>query len=179
MNPLSKARPAAPGVNILVPVLAALTLAGCGIPYHVSPAPGCTRYIGMPMPGGCFGTTVVTDVSVAPPSDCLRLAVNNCNGGVLEVDNRCGVPLTLGGVPIAAYAGLDVVRDGQGRWVPLDNGSNFTCEVVAADTRIRLDGLLGDQPVSVSFTKSAPLCERDTPASHGRRDEDFCQIPPR
>lgn len=176
MSPWQKRVFAVPRAAFLVLALGSLMLAGCGIPYHISPAPGCSRYIGAPMPGGCFGTTIVTDVDVTPHSECLKLAVNNCNGGVIELRNDCGVPLTLGNVVIPPYAGLDVARDPQGHWVPVDNGSNFTCEVVDADTRVRLDGTLGDQPVTVTFTKTAPLCDRDTPASRGRPDLDFCRV---
>ncbi len=151
-----------------------LLITGCGIPYHISEAPACTRYIGIPMWGGCFGTTIVRDVTLEPASDCVRITANNCNGGTLVVRNRCEATLRFGEVVFPPASGLDTVRDDNGNWIAVENGSNFTCEVVEQDTRVTLTGYLGDQPVTLSFTKSEPLCKREE-TLQGYSEE--CRIP--
>lgn len=176
-NRASAPRPCG-SVPLALSLLAALALAGCAIPYHRSEAPACNRYIGMPMIGGCFGTTIVTDIRVSPERDCLDVQANNCNGGTLEINNRCGVPLTFGKVTFPPADGLDAIRAPAGHWVAANNPSNFTCEVVSENAVVRLDGMLGAEPLTLTFTKTAPLCDRQTPASHGRPDEPFCRITP-
>ena len=57
-----------------------------------NPAPGCRESFGF---GGCFGTTVILDLSMEPESECLEIEVNNCNGGGLDVDNDCQEDLVL------------------------------------------------------------------------------------
>ena len=147
-------------LTVLFIILSGISLTGCGIPYWVSDAPGCTRVIGAKM-GGCSGTTVIRDVQIEPQIDCLKkVEANNCNGGMLEFSNFCGQPLIFGDVAIDNYINsLDVIRDDAGNWIPVESNGNFTREIVEKDTRITLNGTLGDQKVSLSFTKSAPLCD--------------------
>jgi len=35
--------------------------------------------------GGCWGKSAIIDIKVEPAIDCLKIEVNNCNGGILEV----------------------------------------------------------------------------------------------
>ena len=81
----------------IIVLLLALLLSGC-IVTKGSPAPGCVESIGLPMSGGCFGKTVILDLTVEPENECLVITANNCNGGVLEVENSCPETLVLGGV---------------------------------------------------------------------------------
>ncbi len=143
-------------VLIGVAALVAL-LAGCVV--QDSPAPGCMKVIG-PAVGGCAGKTAILDVEVAPQVDCLIVSANNCNGGVLEVRNRCGDPLALGGIEIAPgeSASLDVAEQG-GAFAPVETSSNFSDYAPTQDQHVELAGTLGAQPVTVAFTKTAPLCK--------------------
>jgi len=137
----------------------ALLLSAC-IVTQDSPAPGCIKSVGLPMSGGCFGKTAILDLSVAPEIACLDIAVNNCNGGVIEVDNDCQETLVLGGVeiPPADYVSLDVVEK-DGTYTLRDVSSNFSDYVPPEDRRITLTGVLGEQEIEVAFTKTALLCE--------------------
>ena len=74
-------------------LLLALVAAGCG-PKRDSPAPGCAGSGGF---GGCAGKTVILDLQVENAPACLTIRVNNCNGGILDVNNQCDEAAILGG----------------------------------------------------------------------------------
>ena len=141
-------------------VLVALLLSGC-IVIRDGPAPGCVKSIGLPLAGGCFGKTAILDLTVEPDVECLAITVNNCNGGVLEVDNSCDETLALGGVEIASSdrVGLDVIEGGEGEYLLVEESSNFSDYVPEVDQRIEIVGTLGEQEIRVSFAKTAKLCE--------------------
>ena len=146
-------------LSIVVAVLA-LLLSGC-IVTKDSPAPGCVESIGLPMSGGCFGKTIISDLTVEPELACLDITVNNCNGGVLEVDNSCNETLVLGGVeiPYSDLVSLDVIEEQGGTYALIDVSSNFSDYIPEENKRITITGLLGGQEVKVAFTKTAQLCE--------------------
>ena len=142
--------------------LSVLLLSGCGIFYRVSEAPGCSRVIGMQM-GGCSGVTVIRDVKIEPQINCLKkVKANNCNGGILEFSNFCEQPLIFGDLAIGGYVNsLDVIQDEKDNWIAVESNGNFAMQMVDQETQIALNGTLGDQTVTLSFTKSAPLCKRE------------------
>lgn len=148
-------------LSALLITLSGMSLSGCGILYLNSEAPGCTRVLFGISAGGCSGTTVIRDVQIEPQIECLKkVAANNCNGGMLEFSNFCEKALIFGDVAINDYVNsLDVIRDDAGNWIAVESTGNFTQEIVEKDTRITLNGTLGDQEVTLSFTKSAPLCD--------------------
>lgn len=123
-----------------------------------SPAPGCNDSFGM---GGCDGKTILTDVVVVPTIACLEFDVNNCNGGILDVKNTCAETFVLGGAEILpdTSASLDVLENEDGSYALLDVYSNFSDFIPDIDTQITVIGLLGEQEIEVTFTKTAPLCE--------------------
>lgn len=136
------------------------TLAACGIK-NDSPAPGCVEYWGLAPTGGCFGKSVIMDLQVEPALDCLTIEVNNCNGGVLRVDNLCNESLVLGGVEISPgeqSVSLDIAGRKGDTFFLIRNSSNFSEYSPNADEMIELIGTLGDQNVKVSFTKTRELC---------------------
>ena len=137
-----------------------LMLSGCVVTQN-SPAPGCIKSIGLPMSGGCFGKTAILDLSVKAESPCLDITANNCNGGVLEVDNTCSETLTLGGVDIlpSDYVSLDLVEESPGTYALKEISSNFSDYSPPEDQRITITGRMGSQDVTVTFTKTARLCE--------------------
>jgi hypothetical protein len=151
-------RPSRSGL-IVVSLLFVTLLSGC-IVVRDSPAPGCVKTIGVGAIGGCFGKTVVLDLVVEPEIECLSIAVNNCNGGVLEVQNRCGEALVIEGVemPAEEYLVLDIAKD-DGRYVPLVTNTNFSDYTPVVDEQVEMTGQLGGQEIAVSFIKTAALCE--------------------
>jgi hypothetical protein len=80
---------------LLVCAFLTVTLAGGCLVKNDSPAPGCVEYWGPAPMGGCFGKTAILDLKVEPQTECLEIAVNNCNGGILEVSNACAEMLVL------------------------------------------------------------------------------------
>jgi hypothetical protein len=136
-------------------------MAGCGVKKD-SPAPGCVEYWGLaPMMGGCAGTTAILDLQVEPALDCLAIEVNNCNGGVLEVTNRCSETLVLGGVEIApeeSNVSLDVLEKQGDSYLLIENYSNFSDYLPAQDEMVTVLGALGDRPIRVTFIRTKPLC---------------------
>jgi hypothetical protein len=137
-----------------------LLLGGC-IVVKDSPAPGCVEFIGFPSVGGCFGKTAILGLAVEPENECLTIAVNNCNGGVLEVHNACDETLVLGGVeiPSSDHVSLDVVAGDDGEYRLTEVSSNFSDYVPEADREIEVAGTLGEQEIRLAFTKTARLCE--------------------
>ncbi len=145
----------------VVAILTALLLSSSGcVVVKDSPAPGCVEYLGLGPTGGCFGKTVLLDLAVSPEIDCLEVAVNNCNGGVLEIWNGCGDPLTFDGVKVAPgeTIALDIVREGEGHAV-IETAGNFSEYAPERDERVAVLGRLGDRDVTITLTKTAPLCE--------------------
>jgi hypothetical protein len=123
-----------------------------------NPAPGCRQGFGM---GGCFGTTVILDLNVEPQIECLEIEVNNCNGGVLDVDNDCQEAYFLEGIEIlpSEYAVLDVVEKGVDNYSFIQIYSNFSDFTPQEDRSITVSSYLGEQEITISFTKTAPLCD--------------------
>lgn len=82
------------GWSLVAAVILAWTRSAAAQTY-VGDAPGC-----LPMtegvPGGCAGKSVISGARVEPALSCLTLTPNNCNGGTLTIDNRCGTGLRLG-----------------------------------------------------------------------------------
>lgn len=136
-----------------------LTLVGC-VRIHYSPAPGCIRYIGLAPMGGCSGTTVIQDLAVFPETDCLTIDANNCNGGVLEIANRCTDTLAIGGIEIepGETISADLVED-DGGYALVRVAGNFSGYEPSADVGVKLSGHLGDRAIRVTYTKTAPLCD--------------------
>lgn len=130
-------------------------LSGCLV-RRDSPAPGCIEYWGPAPMGGCQGKTVIQDLQTADVPDCVTVNFNNCNGGVLEVDNACGKPVVLDGVPVdrMTSVSLDVV-DSRALTVTYSNFSSFVPE---QDTSVEIRGQLSENNFTFSFTKTAPLC---------------------
>lgn len=67
------------------------------VPYKIikdSPAPGCIVHRGISS-GGCSGKTIIRDLKIEPEIPCLHIEINNCNGGVLTIYNKCGRDLKI------------------------------------------------------------------------------------
>ncbi len=125
-----------------------------------SPAPGCVRYIGLAPIGGCFGKTIITNVEITPTIACLTIEPNNCNGGVLDVVNQCDETLKLGDVEVLPgdRTVLDLVRDGDSVRL-VSAASNFSEYTPEDEQTYEFSGILGTEEVTLSFTKTGPLCD--------------------
>jgi hypothetical protein len=145
----------------LLAIMASLAVAAVGcLVRKDSPAPGCVEYWGPAPMGGCFGRTAILDLKVEPPTQCLEITVNNCNGGVLEVSNSCAEMLVLGQIAVQPgdlHRGLDLDKQ-NGEYVLKPSDSNFSQYVPLEDEFVEIRGLLGAQEVKISFVKTKELC---------------------
>ena len=142
-------------------VITFIALPGCIITED-SPAPACIKYIGIPTIGGCFGKSAILELRVQPAVDCIRIEVNNCNGGVLEVTNLCQQPFTLGGIEISPsdHAVLEVRgRQQDGSYTLTRGTSNFSQYIPEKNELITVSGKLGNQEVKVTYIKTKKLCD--------------------
>lgn len=141
-------------------LLVALILASACIRIKDSPAPGCVEYIGPAPMGGCFGKSVIKDLRIEPQTPCLRLKVNNCNGGVLEAENTCDDTAYIGGHefrPSSRFA-FEIVRDENGGFSAAPARGNFASYKPAQDESLRVGGVIGNTSITISYTKTKELC---------------------
>ena len=144
--------------GLLVLLVIVFLLNGCIVTKN-SPAPGCVRYLGPAPMGGCFGKQIIRDIHLEPAEACLTITANNCNGGVLEMNNHCNQPVMLGGTTMVAdqHVSLDVRRDGKGYHL-MRAGGNISEYLPQADEHIMVTGSLGNTPLHLEFVKTEPLC---------------------
>lgn len=121
-----------------------------------SPAPGCGSDGFLSPIGGCHGVRVVRDIAVTPEISCLDVRTNNCNGGVVVVDNGCGTPVTLGNVTVPPDDRETVEISGNG--TVLRTSGNFAGYSPDATRRLSAAGIAGEQTFTLAYTKTGPLC---------------------
>lgn len=146
--------------GLLVSITLMIFLVAC-IVTKDSPAPGCDKYLGCAPMGGCFGKTVIQDLQVEGAPECLSIRVNNCNGGVIDVENNCEIELILDSLRVepGEYAILDVAQNDQGGFGFIQIPSNFSDYIPELDQNIQISGQLEHKEIIIRFTKTAPLCE--------------------
>lgn len=133
----------------------ALILSGCtdGGNGPETDTPGCGGG-----PGGitgCMGKSAIRDISVAPAVECLEVSANNCNGGVLAIDNKCSDDLEIGGitVPAGEYKLIEFVRNGSGELFVVELLGNPTTYVPEGEDTLSATGNLGGQEITISCLK--------------------------
>jgi hypothetical protein len=149
-------------IVMIITMVLLISISCGGSPRQESPAPGCDTGGGcFPVKGGCFGKTVIQDLAVTGGGECLDVRVNNCNGGVLTIENGCEETLVLGEVeiPPGVSRTVDVRPTTGGQFELIRNPSNFSEFIPESNQLIEISGRLGDQMVSISFLKTAPLCD--------------------
>jgi len=127
-----------------------------------SPAPGCIQYApGMSQMGGCFGKAIIKDLNVRPRIRCLSVGVNNCNGGIIEISNKCEEEFIIGDTKIKndGYAYFELSRDNNNNVYINQPGNNCARYKPAIDDQLSITGFVGDKSVTISYTKTAPLCD--------------------
>lgn len=137
-------------------VLAGLWLLVMACVTKPSPAPGCTKRL-FPTFGGCFGKTAILNLEYQGP-DCLKIQVNNCQGGELQVTNACEVTLSIGElvIPAGERENLDLAEREGGH--QLVRRSSIPTYAPAEELHLTFEGTLGADLITLSFTKTAPLC---------------------
>jgi len=144
-----------PMIGIMVCML---VLSACII--KDSPAPGCRKTIGFPAMGGCSGKTAIVDLEVTSAPDCVIIAANNCNGGVLNIRNTCTEAITLNDITIDPSDSVSLdVKMSEGSIELTRAHGNFSDYIPDEDTRFELTGVMGVDTIQIIFTKTKPLCE--------------------
>ena len=135
-----------------------VTTAACISLKEKSPAPGCRRSFGM---GGCNGKTIIKDVTFGPQIDCLIITGDNCNGGILDVRNRCDEDLVINDQIISAgeYCSFDVTEGAEGQYDLLLVDHNISLFTPEQDIPITFNANMGEQQIIIHFVKSAPYCD--------------------
>ena len=141
-------------------VILLLLVSGC-IVIKKSPAPGCVTYFGPAPMGGCFGKALIRDLKVEPQLDCLQVTVNNCNGGILTVANRCDSDLLIGGYTLRRGPhpeSIELLRAADGGVYVNRTVSNFAAYRPLEDDSLTLAGSIGGSKVTLSYVKTKPYC---------------------
>lgn len=145
-----------------------------------NPAPGCCPSFGAT---GCFGKSVILNsegkqkfyLYPSPKINCLDIEVNNCNGGVLEVSNKCeekiyfedyeipscfkNVTLKNGTIVQNCYpVGIEIIRDKEGNLDIIKSSSNAAEYNPSKNDTIVLDISWGQNKSTLTFIKTAMLC---------------------
>jgi hypothetical protein len=146
---------------IKIIILIGLLLTASCIMISDSPAPGCKKYLGCAPMGGCSGKTIIQDMVVEGAPECLKITVNNCNGGVITIENACDDSLYFEEVSIdpGEYAIFDIEEKIGGGFAGKRISSNFSEFIPQSETQVDLFGNIGELTIRVSFTKTAPLCQ--------------------
>ncbi len=126
-----------------------------------SPAPGCVDFLLFAPMGGCNGKTILTDLTLEGFPECIQVTVNNCNGGILEVQNNCSETLILGNleIPPGESFNLDIQPGTDGGFDLVRTPSNFSDYSPSKDQTINIVGHIGNQAISITLIKTAPLCK--------------------
>lgn len=126
-----------------------------------SPAPGCVKRLAFSEIGWCKGKTAIIDLEVTSAPPCLDIKVNNCQGGVLEVRNRCNEVFMLGGFSVEPdeerTTFFEVITRGD-EYFLAPTIDAFTFYIPRRNTQIEAVGTLGDQAITIRFTKTKMLC---------------------
>lgn len=135
-------------------LLAALLLSGCtdGGNGAETDTPGCGGAGGIT---GCMGKSAIRELAVTPAVECLRVSANNCNGGVLGIENKCEDGLELGNitVPAGEYKLIEFVRMRAGNILVIEPLGNPTAYIPEDEDRMSVNGMLGAQEITISYLK--------------------------
>ena len=131
-----------------------LFLPGCLV-LKSSPAPQCISYIAPPIIGGCSGKSAIIDLYVSQHPACLQIEVNNCNGGVLEINNQCSAPFHLDSaiVPAGELKAWDLMKI-NGEHSLINANGNFSYFIPDNNEQINLTGWLDNEKIQVNFVKT-------------------------
>lgn len=129
----------------------------------VEKAPGCEG-AGI-SPTGCLGKSLIKDIKVEPTVECLKVEANNCNGGILEIDNKCADDLEVGSKTVRAgsFRLIEFVRDGAGDIRVIEPEGNPDSYNPEKEDTLSAKGKLGETEVIISYTKENVCGESKMP----------------
>lgn len=109
-----------------------------------------------------MGKSAIINFKAETQIEGIKIEVNNCNGGTLEVLNSSTQPFVLGGVEIAPndYVALDVKsKQTDGYYTLIEISSNFSNYIPLVDEQIKVNGQSGSKQVTYTYIKTKKLCD--------------------
>ena len=128
--------------------------------------PGCNpKYQGTI--GGCNGKAQIEQLKLDGAPSCLYALANNCNGGVVEINNRCeGRNLSLGSLTIAPLSNdrgtataVELEKDNNQKITIKESRGNYASYFPKETEELSIDGDMEGQKVKLSYIKTKQLCE--------------------
>ena len=111
-----------------------------------------------------MGKNIIKDSKISKEISCLRLEVNNCNGGVIDITNSCGVDLVINDKVMTGngtYFSIDPTRGTSGVLSVNYSDGNFSAYKPAKDDIIELTIKAGNEQAILKYTKTGPLCSEN------------------
>ncbi len=112
-------------------------------------APGCLNH----KDDFCKGKRIIKNLSITPEINCLHIRVNNCNDGLIIVENRCLEEVSIGKISPFPNRGEFKFDFNPIETVSYDN--RFFPE---NDTYVSVNGTYNSNPFTISYIKTGPLC---------------------
>ncbi|MCK4319133.1 hypothetical protein KAW38_01015 [Candidatus Micrarchaeota archaeon] len=154
--------------KIINPFLVVLTfsfflISGCIDDRTETGAPGCDG--GGWVPTGCLGKSLIKNITVEPAVACLKVDANNCNGGILGIENKCDVDFKIGGQTIYAhsYQTVEFVRNAEGEIFVIEPHGNFDSYNPEDEDFLSFKGTLGEEEITISYLKKNVCGTAKTP----------------
>ncbi len=119
-------------------------------------APGCSLGAGI---SGCTGKSIITNLMIDPDVGCVKITPNNCNGGVLEIENSCDSSFVIGGfnMPANSSAIVELVKE-NGAYRAKEARGNFANYYPDKNEDVGFTAQSGSKKIKVSLVKTAKLC---------------------
>ncbi len=118
--------------------------------------PGCGLNFGY---GGCSGKAMIKDLKIEPETSCLTLRINNCNGGIIEIENSCEESVNVGDVKIRErYDAIELSRDTNNSVKVSTSDGNYAQYYPEEDDLLNIEGSIGEKKFTISYTKTKLLC---------------------
>jgi len=110
-----------------------------------------------------MGKSRIESVVVSPAQACLKLYVNNCNGGIVSIDNQCAYPLELGDIRVKIKAtppedSIELFRDEAGTVRAKFSAGNDASYSPVKDEDLLTNAKLGKIDLQLRYKKTKPFC---------------------
>jgi|APHM01.1.fsa_nt_gi hypothetical protein len=119
-------------------------------------APGCDSDTLM---GGCAGKRIIKDISVGPEKSCLSVGANNCNGGVLIINNDCSQSVQMGRYTVAEGERETLeFKPERGEVRVYSSRGNYASYDPNTTRELSKNVRIGSENLSISYVKTQNLC---------------------
>ena len=119
-------------------------------------APGCSLGAGI---AGCTGKSIITNLIIDPDVGCVKIKPNNCNGGVLEIENSCDSAFLIGGfdMPAKSTATVELIKE-NGAYRAKEARGNLASYFPQTNEDAGFTAQSGSKKIKIALVKTAKLC---------------------